>query len=41
MEQLWVDRYRPKTMEELTYHPELTTVLTQLSETNDFPVIFV
>lgn len=38
MEQLWVDKYRPRTLDELTYHHDLTKVLSQLAETNDFPV---
>ena len=31
MEQLWVDKYRPKTLDDLSYHLDLTKVLSQLA----------
>ena len=38
MDPLWVDKYRPKALERLDHHPNITSVLKQLAETNDFPV---
>ena len=38
MDPLWVDKYRPRTLEKLDYHSPITQVLHQLSSTNDFPV---
>ncbi|CCW63210.1 unnamed protein product [Phytomonas sp. EM1] len=34
---LWVDRYRPKTLEEIELHPELTDVLSRLAKSRDLP----
>ena len=39
MDPLWVDKYRPRTLDRLDHHPQITQVLKQLSETNDFPVL--
>jgi replication factor C subunit 3/5 len=39
MDPLWVDKYRPKSLEKLSYHQEITEVLGQLADTSDFPVI--
>ena len=41
MDPLWVDKYRPKALERLDHHPNITSVLKQLAETNDFPVLDV
>lgn len=34
---LWVDKYRPKTLDEVDLYPELTGVLTRLAEAKDVP----
>eukprot|EP01066_Platyproteum_vivax_P001128 Platyproteum_vivax@DN1129_c0_g1_i2.p1 len=34
---LWVDKYRPKTLDELTYHAETSQLLRKLVESGDFP----
>lgn len=34
---LWVDKHRPGTFDELTYHPDLTRRLRGLSSSNDIP----
>ena len=31
------DKYRPKTLEELTIHPDATEILSKISQTNSFP----
>jgi len=38
MDPLWVDKHRPRSLEKLTFHHEITEVLGQLAETSDFPV---
>ena len=38
MDPLWVDKYRPRSLEQLDHHPQITQVLAQLAETRDFPV---
>ncbi|KAH9276924.1 hypothetical protein BASA83_000436 [Batrachochytrium salamandrivorans] len=38
---LWVDKYRPSSLEKLTYHPETTDLLTQLANSKDFPHLLV
>ena len=38
LETLWVDQYRPKNLNELSYHSEITQILRELSSTDDFPV---
>jgi hypothetical protein len=38
MEKLWVDKHRPETLSQLSYHPEITDLLTQLAIQSDFPV---
>lgn len=40
MDPLWVDKYRPRSLEKLTFHSEITEVLGQLADTADFPVWF-
>lgn len=37
-EALWIDKYRPKSLKDLNYHPEITETLRDLANTNDFPV---
>lgn len=37
MNPLWIDKYRPKTLEELTVHPEVNKVLLNISSSFDFP----
>ena len=34
---LWMDKYKPKKLEELTFHPNQTKLLTSLSENSEFP----
>ncbi|WWC69290.1 uncharacterized protein I206_103228 [Kwoniella pini CBS 10737] len=36
---LWVDKYRPRSLDELHYHPELSSRLRSLSASGDFPHI--
>eukprot|EP00397_Hematodinium_sp_SG-2012_P029349 GEMP01030991.1.p1 GENE.GEMP01030991.1~~GEMP01030991.1.p1 ORF type:complete len:370 (+),score=88.83 GEMP01030991.1:83-1192(+) len=36
-DRLWVDKYRPTSLEELSYHPDLTAKLKCVSEFKDFP----
>ncbi|RIA98152.1 P-loop containing nucleoside triphosphate hydrolase protein [Glomus cerebriforme] len=38
---LWVDEYRPKSLEELTYHSDLTKRLKILASSEDFPHLLV
>lgn len=38
MEKLWVDKHRPETLSQLSYHPQITDLLTQLATQSDFPV---
>ena len=38
LETLWVDKYRPRTLNDLTYHEDVNMTLRQLATTNDFPV---
>ncbi|CAJ0603287.1 unnamed protein product [Cylicocyclus nassatus] len=38
---LWVDRYRPKKLSELTYHLEQASDLAELVKTEDFPHLLV
>ena len=40
LETLWVDKYRPRLLADLTYHHEINAALAQLATTNDFPVHF-
>ena len=37
MEKLWIDKYRPKKLEDLHYHTELSGKLSKLAECNNFP----
>lgn len=34
---LWVDKYRPQSLEELDYNPELTETLKRLADCSDLP----
>ncbi|RUS27538.1 hypothetical protein BC938DRAFT_483097 [Jimgerdemannia flammicorona] len=34
---LWVDKYRPQTLEKLTYHADLSSHLKKLASSGDFP----
>eukprot|EP01100_Stratorugosa_tubuloviscum_P009278 TRINITY_DN3882_c0_g1_i1.p1 TRINITY_DN3882_c0_g1~~TRINITY_DN3882_c0_g1_i1.p1 ORF type:complete len:366 (-),score=138.46 TRINITY_DN3882_c0_g1_i1:69-1166(-) len=34
---LWVDKYRPSTIEQLSYHPQLSSLLLNLAQQRDFP----
>ncbi|RKP02534.1 hypothetical protein CXG81DRAFT_17810 [Caulochytrium protostelioides] len=34
---LWVDKYRPSTLDDLDYHPDLTALFQQLASSGDFP----
>ncbi|KAK1924971.1 putative subunit of DNA replication factor C (RF-C) [Papiliotrema laurentii] len=36
---LWVDKYRPRTLDDLHYHPELSSRLRSLAASGDFPHI--
>ncbi|KAG9301881.1 hypothetical protein G9A89_004561 [Geosiphon pyriformis] len=38
---LWVDKYRPKSLKELTYHTELSERLKTLASNEDFPHLLV
>ncbi|KAK9477370.1 P-loop containing nucleoside triphosphate hydrolase protein [Lipomyces japonicus] len=38
---LWVDKYRPKTLEQLNYHGELSERLAALASSEDFPHLLV
>lgn len=38
---LWVDKYRPKKLEQLTYHDSITQSLKSLASTGDFPHLLV
>ncbi|ODV80441.1 DNA replication factor C [Suhomyces tanzawaensis NRRL Y-17324] len=38
---LWVDRYRPKSLSQLTYHDSITQNLAALSKSGDFPHLLV
>ena len=41
MDPLWVDKYRPRSLDRLDYHPQLTQVFRQLADTSDFPVFIL
>lgn len=34
---LWIDKYRPHDLKDL-YYPEISATLSDLAQTNDFPV---
>ena len=34
---LWMDKYKPKTLEDLTFHPNQTKLLQSLSDNSEFP----
>ena len=34
---LWMDKYKPKRLDDLTFHPNQTELLKSLSENNEFP----
>ena len=34
---LWMDKYKPKKLEDLTFHPNQTKLLTSLSDNSEFP----
>ena len=34
---LWMDKYKPRKLEELTFHPNQTELLKSLSENSEFP----
>ena len=34
---LWIDKYRPATLDKLTFHPEVNRLLEQMSKCNDIP----
>lgn len=34
---LWIDKYRPTTLEKLTFHPEVNKILDQMSKCSDIP----
>ena len=34
---LWMDKYKPKTLEDLTFHPNQTKLLKSLSDNSEFP----
>ncbi len=36
---LWADKYRPKTLDQCIYHPEVTKLLSQLVRERDLPHI--
>ncbi|KAK9386205.1 P-loop containing nucleoside triphosphate hydrolase protein [Lipomyces mesembrius] len=38
---LWVDKYRPKSLEQLSYHHDLSDRLSSLAATGDFPHLLV
>lgn len=38
---LWVDKYRPKTLPQLSYHSSITQNLTALSKSGDFPHLLI
>ncbi|RKO87462.1 putative subunit of DNA replication factor C (RF-C) [Blyttiomyces helicus] len=38
---LWVDRYRPASLDDLTYHEKLTDQLKRLAESGEFPHLLV
>ncbi|KAK7204719.1 P-loop containing nucleoside triphosphate hydrolase protein [Myxozyma melibiosi] len=38
---LWVDKHRPKSLDALSYHPELSTRLSSLAASGDFPHLLV
>ncbi|KAL7665401.1 AAA+ ATPase domain-containing protein [[Candida] zeylanoides] len=38
---LWVDKYRPRQLDQLSYHPEITAKLRALASTGDFPHLLV
>ncbi len=38
---LWVDKYRPNEVNDLTYHPEVSKRLKNLAKSNDLPHLLV
>ena len=34
---LWMDKYSPKSLNELTFNPKITNILNNLSNRDDFP----
>lgn len=38
---LWVDQFRPTSLDKLDYHPELTSQLQKLASTGDLPHLLV
>ena len=34
---LWMDKYKPKKLEDLTFHPNQTKLLKSLSDNSEFP----
>lgn len=38
---LWVDKYRPRTLDQLTYHDSITNSLRALAKSGDFPHLLV
>lgn len=38
---LWVDKYRPKTLDKLDYHPTITQNLRALAKSGDFPHLLI
>ena len=39
---LWMDKYKPRKLEDLTFHPNQTRLLQSLSENSEFPhLIFI
>lgn len=37
MEALWLEKHRPRSLKELTYHPAISEILQKLAENSDFP----
>ena len=37
MDQLWCDKYRPQGLPDLSYHFDITNLLSALSQSDDFP----
>eukprot|EP00842_Homolaphlyctis_polyrhiza_P005840 jgi/Hompol1/6257/HPOL_002199-RA len=38
---LWVDKYRPTSLDQLSFHPHITDLLRNLAASNDFPHILI
>lgn len=38
---LWVDKYRPQSLDDLSYHPTITSTLRALGDSGDFPHLLV